>query len=278
MLVERLVRGSASGAELRRRGPPLRRQPRVVVRHLVVVPHHDEREGGVGRLQVGVELVERVSQPVRVKVDRLGVERRGHVNAFGSVRPADEVLVRVVAEVEDEVEVVLDHVAVRRVVAAREVLAGGDGERELTRPLVAPRRGAEVTDRALLGASVELVEVVGTGAQTLHLDVHGVGQLRCRRRRALRHHPSHGVVAGDPPAHRDLRRAEGGRVGRLGCQAGPQHDARRGGITGRDPQREWVGGEATGRLQRGAGHERHGHGRSGAPPHVLQEPAAVDGR
>ena len=230
----------------------------------------------MGGLEVGIELVQRVAEPVRAQVDRLFRERRG----YRPIREGriDAVLVGVVAEVENEVEVVLDHVAVGRVVPARDVLTRGDGEGELVHPVIAFGCGAEVADRALLTTAVELEEVVGTRAEAADLGVHRVRQVWRRRRLALRHDVSHRVVASDPPAHRDLRPPERRRVGWIGCQPGPQHDARRGGIAGGDAQGERIAGEARGRFQRAARQQCHGHRRAGTPPHVLQEPAAVDGR
>jgi hypothetical protein len=175
VLVERLVGGGPPSGELGRRRAVLGGEAGVVVGDLVVVPHHDERERRVRRLQVGIELVERVAEPVGAQVHRLLFEAR---DRFGPVRPANEVLVRVVAEMQHEIEVVANHVPIRRVIPARMVLAGGHREGQLVRPAIAIRSGAEVADGALFAARVELEEVVGTGPQPPDLDVHRVSELR----------------------------------------------------------------------------------------------------
>ena len=203
VLVVRLIRGRASRRELRRGRSPLRRQSRVVVRHFVVVPDHGEWELRVRGLQIGIELVERVAQPVGAQIDGLALETFGRRDAAAG-RPVDRVLVGVVAEVQDEIEIVPQHIAVGGVVAARPVLACGEREADLARHLVLRRRRPEVPDRALLATGVELVEVVASREQAVDLDVYRMRErrrarpprrarrrsaCRCRARRASRPEP-----------------------------------------------------------------------------------------
>ena len=106
----------------------------VVVLDLVVVPGGDERVAGVGGLEVGVGLVLGVPEPV-VGAGRPARRRRG-----GGAGCAGRVLVDVVAQVQDQVEVLLGQVPVGGVVALLEVLAGDEGQVQATEG--APRVGA----------------------------------------------------------------------------------------------------------------------------------------
>ena len=119
--------------------PALGRQAGVVVLHLVVVPDHDERKLRVHGLQIGVELVERVPQPIGAQVDGLSLEALRRRNAAPGRADPIAVLVGVVAEVEHQIEIVLQHVPIGGVVAARPVLAGREREAELTRRARGPR-------------------------------------------------------------------------------------------------------------------------------------------
>src|SRR5688572_31976596 len=124
----------------------------------MVVPDDRKRELRVRGLQIRVELVERVTQPISPQINRLLTESRRDRDA--TPRDAvDRVLVGVVAKVKNQVEIVLEHVAVRDVVAARPVLACGEGETELRYGLVKRGRRAKVTDCTLLAAQIELIEV-----------------------------------------------------------------------------------------------------------------------
>src|SRR6185295_4222660 len=81
----------------------------VVVVDLVVVPGDNPREGGVGRLQVGVGAVLGEALPVAVERGRLGPDVTADV-AAGRLVDAGAGLVDVVTEVHDEVEVLFGHV------------------------------------------------------------------------------------------------------------------------------------------------------------------------
>src|SRR4030095_8506241 len=94
----------------------------VVVLYLVIVPRAKPRVRGVRRLKIGIALVERVTDPILV--ERAGLRRV--VLAHVVLTPGR--LVDVVAEVEDQVEIVREHVVIRGVVALLVLLAGGDRE------------------------------------------------------------------------------------------------------------------------------------------------------
>src|ERR1043165_3185789 len=97
-------------------------QTSVVVRHLMVIPRDDPRREGVHVLQSGVGTVQRVTVAIFFEFEKLA-----------AVVPADLVFARaafvdVIAQVQDEIEVVLGHGFVGVVVTGFVVLAGGDRE------------------------------------------------------------------------------------------------------------------------------------------------------
>ena len=165
--------------------PPSGRAAGVVVLDLVVVPQHHGREARLDLAQRLVRAVQRVL--LAVLVERLG--RADVVDAGlarGLLGAADLVVahacavldrvvglvVDVVAEADDEVEVLARHRLVRVVVAVRVVLAGPEGEAHgLQR--VGRQRGAEAPDGAVLGRRREAVVVllVGLEARDPRLDV-----------------------------------------------------------------------------------------------------------
>ena len=242
----------------------------------MVVPDHGKRELRVDRLQVGIQLVERVAQPVGAQVHRFFSESLGHRDAAPG-RP-DRVLVGVVAEVQDEVEVPLQHVAVCGVVAARPVLARHEGEAELTHHLVPRGGGAEVADGALLAAHAELIEVVASRAQAVDLDVHGMRQLGRCDGHAVGHDVAQAAVGPDAPAHGHRPLAEAPGLGRLGCQARPQHDAVGRGIARGHAQREGIRPEPRRRERVVPGHQGEGQAGPHAVPRVVKKPTSIDRR
>ncbi len=158
----------------------------VVVVDLVVVPRHDEREAGVRPLQVAVGLVERVAQPELVERDGLVGVLRGQLDAADAAgRRVDAVLVRVVAEEDDEVEVLLRHVGVGVVEALLPLLARGVGEGHPVEAPVGCGRGARPGGRRGPVAGGEPVPVLAAGLEAAHVDVHRVRQIS-RRDRAPR--------------------------------------------------------------------------------------------
>src|SRR5207247_10960021 len=96
---------------------------RVVVLHLMVVPGDDPRERGVRRLEIRVGLVLRV--PVAVVRQ---AEAPPALGVLANDVAASVPLVDVITEEEDRVQILACEVGVRRVVALRVVLAGGERE------------------------------------------------------------------------------------------------------------------------------------------------------
>jgi hypothetical protein len=241
----------------------------------VIVPDDSERELRVRRLEIGIELVQRVAQAVGAQIAALGAEAvRGGNSASG--RSIDRVLVGVVAEVEHQVEVVPQHVAIGDVEAARPVLAGDEREARLANHLVGARRGAEVADGALLAADVELIEVVASRAQAVHLDVDGVGKLRRGNRDAARDHMSHAAVGCDAPAHRHERVAEALGGGGLGREPRPQDDPVLGRIARGDAERERVVAKSRRRKQIVPGQQRQRQAGADTAPGVVEKPPAIE--
>ncbi len=126
------VGGGAAQQELLGGAAVLRGVVGVVVLRLVVVPGDDEGVRGVRGHQVRVGLEQGVAQPVVLQRHRLAVVV-GRERAVGVVAVVaggvDGVLVQVVAQVEDDVHVVLGKVAVGGVVAVGVGLAGDGAQR-----------------------------------------------------------------------------------------------------------------------------------------------------
>lgn len=123
MFVERAIAVGAPGEPERVAG--------VVVLHLVVVPDDDERVRAVGGLEVRVGLVQRVLEPVALERLGLGDELGRQVRVPRAGVVGDPVLVRVVAEMDDEVVVLASDLAVGGIEAVVPLLAGDEAEREV---------------------------------------------------------------------------------------------------------------------------------------------------
>jgi hypothetical protein len=177
---------------------------RVVVVHLVVVPGRHPGESGVGGLEQRVTLVEGVADPV--VVDRLDL-RRGVLPArhgegavvAGSVL----VLVDVVAEEEDNVQVLLRHVAIGGVMAGQPVLARREGKPEPVQRGAHRRRRLRPSDRAELAAGEEAIEVLAPRLQPPDIDADAVAQLRGRTGRAGLDDRAEPLVGADLPQDLD---------------------------------------------------------------------------
>src|SRR6059036_1378390 len=116
-------RDSCSGAPLQESLlEALRAVVGVVVLDLVVVPGADPGTRRVRRLEIGVALVERMADSV--VVERAGLRRA----VLAHVVPAPGRFVDVVADMDDQVEVVRQHVAVRGEVALFVLLTRGERE------------------------------------------------------------------------------------------------------------------------------------------------------
>ncbi len=103
---------------------------RVVVLHLVIVPDHREAVCGMGRLQIRVELVQRVLVTVALQAHRLATEtRRVQHGATHVLQRA--VFVQVVAGMQHEVDIAPCDITQHRVVATVPGLAGAQGQPQL---------------------------------------------------------------------------------------------------------------------------------------------------
>ena len=241
----------------------------VVVLDLVIVPGEEPRVGRVRGLEVGVALVQRVADPVFVEGLRL--PRR----VGPDVIRAPGGFVDVVADVDDQVEVVLDHVAIRDEVALLELLAGGEGEAEAVAVGARGRRGPRAADPAHLAARAEAVPVPACGLEMLDLDVHRVRPRGRRGGDAALDHLAHAIVGRHLPLDRDrLGRHAARRRGRRRGQAGPEDHAVRRRIAGGHAERERRPGELG--LRAGAPDEGWSEVRAAQRKRAGQEPAAAD--
>lgn len=187
---------------------------------------------GVRSPQRRVALVEGVAHPVVVqRVDRRTVVVTD-VAALGAV------LVDVVAEVDDEVEVLAGYPAQRGVVALRVVLAVGGGEPGGAD--MAGRCGTGPAEAAGPAERGEGVPVRTARTQAPDRYVHAVREGRRRGDGATRDDTAQGAVLGDDPADVDdlverllARFGEG-----LGREPRPEHDAGGLRVTGPDAERE----------------------------------------
>ncbi len=264
VFVEGLVGSRAAGGEIRRQA--LVAQAGVVVAHLVVVPGHDPGRRVVGRLQV------RIAPVLGVALAVVG-QREGFVGAHrarGMAQLVGPPFINVVAQEGDQVGRCLRDVAVRGVAAEFPVLAGGHGQLQAARHVVAAGRRAGTADRADGVAQHEAVPVPAARGQALHVHVHAMRQLGRRYRRALRGDAAEGLVGGDFPAHRHGERRRAFLLQRVAQDARPQDD----GIGQRrargDPQAERVG--AFGGS--GAGRQRYARQRGGQARGIEQEQPA----
>ncbi len=153
-------------------------------------------------------------------------------------------LVDVVAEKDEQVEVVAGHAMVSAVVALLVLLAGREREAQPLERGVDGGRGPGPPDRTHLGAGAESVPVPASRLESVDLDVNGVGPRRTGRGRAPSHDLAHPVVAGHLPVDDDdVRRHSPARHERRRRQPRPEHDAIGQRIAGRHTQREGRGGE-----------------------------------
>lgn len=268
MLVVRLEGGRRALAEDRRVlvgfGVGLGLVARPVVLDLVVVPDEGERVGLVGGDEVGVEAVQGVAVAVLHEVHRLGPQLGGDGDVAHASHGVDGVLVDVVAQVQDQIDVLLGEVPVGGVEALEPRLAGDEGEVQLPGAAVRRGRGAGAADRAEHSARAEAVVVVPVRLESGDLHVDGVGELGHRAGPSPAYDGPEAVVAGDLPLHVDgVRRHAAAAVGRegLGGETGPQYDPVRPRVAGRHAEGERVlvegrvaPGPARGQAGRGQGH------------------------
>ncbi len=150
-----------------------------VVLDLVVVEGDQPRRDRVGGLEVGVALVLGVPHPVVGQRRALHPARVGADVAEGGGVAVGLVFVHVVAQVDDQVGLLLGQPAVGRVVAVLPVGARRDGEGERRQGGGAGPGAADGRD-GVLGA--EAVEVLPARLETRQFDVHAVRGRGPRRR------------------------------------------------------------------------------------------------
>ena len=232
----------------------------VVVADLMVVPGDDPRGDGVGALEGGVGFVEGVAGAVIVELDDLGAVVAAH--AVGGGRA----FINVVAEMDDEIEVLAGEVVVGGEEAGFVVLAGGEGEAEARGEGVGRGRGAGAAGGADLGADFEAIPIPTLGAEAADLDVDGVRPRRIGDGGAGLDEAGHGFIVGDLPGDFDGlgQHAAGGFEG-LGGEAGPEDHAVGERIAGRDAQGKRIRREfgRGGDGAAGVGGEERGSGEGG---------------
>ena len=215
-----------------------------VVGELVVVPAGDHRIGLVQALQVGIEAVAGVAQPI--VGERYGLVRRverARGMRLGRIRvDAGRVLVEIVTHMHHQVEVAaLAGVRVGVEPAEAEVGAGEETDAEARH--LALRERARAADRAhrAIGGD-EAVEVPAPGREALHHDARGVVAVRVRV----------GFAAGDDTReHRVGRDLDAQARAGLRGVARPQQHAARPRLAARHAVREAAGVQDGGDARQG---------------------------
>ena len=156
-----------------------------VVVELVIVPGDEPRERGMGRLQV-----RRRSCTGRGGCGSRRANRSPCRRACGLALLAGRPFVDVVAQVDDQVEIVLGHVLVGGEQPDLEVLARGEREPQPLRRRFGRRRSAGAADGAGLARGVEPVPVPAVGLQPVDFDVDRVRPVGRGDGRALGGRPS----------------------------------------------------------------------------------------
>jgi hypothetical protein len=193
----------------------------VVVVDLVVVPGDDPRRDGVERDQLAADVLADV--------------------AAGGLVVGTGVLVDVVAQVEDDVRMLLGHPPVRGEPAVLVLRARRDRERDRRRG-AAGRCRAGAADGGQLAERLEALPVPGVRVQSANVDVDGVRLGPDGRRGAAADRAAEVLGGGDLPPHADRPVAEAAVGGeRVRRQPGPDHDGVGQRIARRDTERERVG-------------------------------------
>ncbi len=242
MLVEGLVRGGAALEEGRRGIVVLGEGASVVVLHLVVVPGDDPREPRVRGLEVGIRLVQGELEAIPLEGLGLRLELGGE-RGVANAAPSDAVLVDVVSQVDDDVQVLLGHVAVRGIEPVIPLLTGRDGEAQLLEGREPGRGRLRPANRTVVAPDVELIEVLPAGPEPGHLGMDRMGQLRPGDGGSLPDDIVHAGIRRDPPLDQHVHRRHPAAVQRVRGQARPQDDALGPRIPRGDPEREGVGPE-----------------------------------
>jgi hypothetical protein len=185
----------------------------------------------VGRLQIGVGLVDRIAVPVVHQRVHL-VEGLWHLTrergALGRCGVA--ILMDVVAVVEDEVELLAGQVPEGGEVAVLIALAAGDAEAELGDGCGHLRQRARATNPASLSPHREPVIVEAVGLKSVDLNVHRMSEFGVRDYRPLLDNRVHALVRGKFPLHLDGAVRHASALEGIGRDPGPEHDAPRRGF------------------------------------------------
>ena len=169
----------------------------IVVLHLMVVPGHPPRAGGMHGLQVRVTFVEGITAAV--------VIQRQHPAAGGHTHPtaASRVLVDVVTQKHHAVGLLGAQVTPGAEETVLPLLAGRIGQPQALHLSLWARQRQGTPDRADMVARHEAVKVPALGGQAGHLQVHRMGQLGWGQRLASLHNAPEARVISQFPAHRD---------------------------------------------------------------------------
>ena len=189
--------------------------PGVIIDDLVIVRGHDPGKGGMGGLQVGIRLIERIAVAILFK----GLDFRSVVLPGVSVMRLG--LIDVVTEEQDEFEILAGHMPVGGVMAPLVVLAGGKGKAQTVDGRIGGGRRAGPADGARDGAGAEAIPVPAARFQPLHLHVHGVAQLRAGDSRPFLFDGLHLVVRRHLPRHRYGLHRHSAAIERFRRQPGP---------------------------------------------------------
>ena len=137
-----------------------------IITNLMIVERHEEGMGGVGGLQVGVGFVLGIAPTIIVERR----DQRARMLA-GRRRRVRAIFINVVAVVEDELQLLVRHVAVSGVISGLVVLAAGDPEAQLLRRGIASWKRAGAADAAALAAGFEAIEIGPVGLEPRYFDV-----------------------------------------------------------------------------------------------------------
>jgi hypothetical protein len=145
-----------------------------------------------------------------------------HVLAHLVVAPRP--FVNVVSEVDDQIEIVLDHVLVRGVQAGLEMLARSERELELSRLRVVRRRSPRPADGTLIHPDVKAIEVPAIWLKASNFHVYRVRPIGNGRRLARGDRTTEFLVFRHFPVHRNRLVRHASAVKRVGGQPRPNHE------------------------------------------------------
>ena len=156
---------------------------------LVIVPGRDDREGSGGGLQIGIGAVERMTNAILVQRERIGRAETANVGAG-----PERLLVDVVSDMQENIDLLRDHVPIGGKPAMFPMLAGRERE--------AHARGLRIdrgcaTDGARRSIEVKTVEISACWIEVDRLHMHCVPARRTCGDRTTAHDPAETIVVGD---------------------------------------------------------------------------------